>query len=268
MKTIRAANYTRGRLGGIRVVVIHTMEVGEASNAAENVAAYFARPGTQASAHICVDNNSAVRCVDDQHTAWAAPGCNSDGLQLEMAGRAGQTASQWKDAYSTALLNNAAEIVADWCKTYGIPVKHLTQAELRAGKKGIIGHVDASKVYKRSNHWDPGPNFPWDHFLQLVRGHLNGTGGSKADDTTPIRKPNTSGAPAWPGRLLQYKPGKPLMTGADVKTWQERLKSKKYTLVVDGKFGPMTSAATKVFQRAEKVPVDGTVGPATWGAAW
>lgn len=265
MQTIRAANYTRGRLGGIRVIVIHTMEVGEASNAAENVAAYFARPSTKASAHLCVDNNSAVRCVADSDTAWAAPGCNSDGLQMELAGRAGQSASDWRDAYSRALLRNAAKHAAVWCKKYGIPAKKLTRAELRAGRKGFIGHVDASAVYRRSDHWDPGPAFPWDEFLALVRAELDGS--DRPDDDTKVI-PRPAGEPRWPGRMLHYDPRRPLMTGHDVEQWQRRLKQLRYTLAVDGKFGPMTSAATKVLQRDKGVADDGVVGPKTWAAAW
>ncbi|MGW0485829.1 peptidoglycan recognition protein family protein [Nonomuraea sp. NPDC003214] len=267
MKTIRAANYTRGRYGGIRVIVIHTAETGESASAAEGIANYFARPATKASAHVCTDNNSSVRCVDDGDTAWAAPGCNSDGLQIELAGRAGQNRSQWDDAYSRALLRQAAKVVATWCKKHNIPVRKLTHAQLRAGHKGIVGHVDVSKVYKKSDHWDPGPSFPWDHFLQLVRDELDGKPARDDDDTKVIPRPST-GKPAWPGRYLQYKPGSPMMTGPDVRTWQQWLKDHRYTVTADGMFGPMTRAATKVAQRALRVDDDGIVGPGTWKAAW
>ncbi|MFD9948778.1 N-acetylmuramoyl-L-alanine amidase [Nonomuraea sp. NPDC059023] len=265
MRTIESPNKYKGRRSRIRLIVIHTMETGETGNVAENVAAYFARRATKASAHVCVDNNSEIRCVADSDTAWAAPGCNDDGLQMELAGRAGQNNSQWADPYSVALLHRAAKIAAAWTKKYNIPIRRLTHAELRAGKAGFIGHIDASKVYKRSDHWDPGPHFPWEQFLQLVRSYRDGSG--DPTPTNPIPKPGT-GNPAWPGRMLHYNPRQPMMTGHDVETWQKRLMALRYTITVDGKFGPMSSAATKVFQRDKRLEVDGVVGPDTWGAAW
>ncbi|SDH70225.1 N-acetylmuramoyl-L-alanine amidase [Sinosporangium album] len=258
MRTIRAANYTRGRIAPIRVVIVHTMETGETSSVAENVANYFANPATQASAHVCVDNDSEIRCVPDSDTAWAAPGCNSDGLQLELAGRAGQSKSGWADPYSTALLKRAARITATWCKKYGIPARRLTRAELRAGHKGIAGHADVSAVYKRSDHWDPGHDFPWDRFLTLVRDNL--------DNNPPA--PGKPTAPAWPQRMLHHTPGQPMQRGHDVETWQRRLRTLNYTITVDGVFGAMTAAATRVFQREKNLTIDGVVGPKTWQAAW
>ncbi|TMR92559.1 peptidoglycan-binding domain-containing protein [Nonomuraea basaltis] len=269
MQTTISPNKHAGRVAPIRVIVVHTMETGESGNVAENVAQYFARKATQASAHLCVDNNSVVQTVLPGDTAWAAPGCNSDGLQIELAGRAGQTKSQWADDYSKDLLDLAARQVAGWCKKYSIPAKRLTRAQLRAGHKGIVGHADVSAVYKRSDHWDPGPDFAWDDFISKVRHYLNG--GPTAQPSKPsTSKPSMAKPgdwPAFPGRLLAYRPGEPLMSGADVTTWQYRLKQLRYTITVDGRYGPMTSAATKVFQRAEGLAMDGVVGPNTWRAA-
>jgi len=158
----------------VRVIVIHSMEAPEGPQTAENVAAYFAKPSTKASAHICVDNNSEVRCVADEDTAWAAPGCNADGLQLELAGYARQTRKEWMDDYSLTMLGRAVKIVAAWCRKYSIPARRLTQAELRAGHKGLTSHADVSAVYKRSDHTDPGAGFPWDWFIKALQEELSG----------------------------------------------------------------------------------------------
>jgi len=166
---IRSPNFYPGRTATIRLVVLHTMEVDEnAANAAEAVGAAFANPARQASSHVGIDVDSEVRYVQDRDTAWAAPGANSDGLQLEMAGRAGQTTGDWADAASGAILERAAQRVASWCATYSIPVVHLSDADLAAGRRGIVGHDAVSRVYKKSSHWDPGPNFPYDRFLARV----------------------------------------------------------------------------------------------------
>jgi N-acetyl-anhydromuramyl-L-alanine amidase AmpD len=152
----------------VRVIVIHDMEYPEKSTAAEDVARYFATTPTPASAHICVDNTSIVQCVKDSDVAYAAPGCNHDGIQIELAGYARQTRGQWIDEYGVGLLERAANATAQYCLKYGIPPVHLTNEQLRAGAKGIVGHVQVSQVYQKSTHTDPGPNFPWDIFLGRV----------------------------------------------------------------------------------------------------
>lgn len=155
----------------VRVIVVHSMEAPEKGETAENVARFFQNTQNPASAHLCIDNNSIVQCVMDNDVAFAAPGVNSDGVQLELAGFARQTRQEWLDPYGVLLLENAANAAAQYCLKYDIPIHHLTDEELRDGKKGIIGHVQASRVYKKSTHTDPGEGFPWDHFLDRVRHH-------------------------------------------------------------------------------------------------
>lgn len=152
-----------------RVIVIHDMEFAERGSAAEDVAHYFATTATKASAHICVDNNSIVQCVRDRDVAYAAPGCNSDGIQIELAGYGKQTEAQWLDFYGIGLLALASDAVAQYAIKYDIPLVHLTNAQLKAGKKGIIGHYQASAVYKKSDHTDPGEGFPWSYLLESAR---------------------------------------------------------------------------------------------------
>jgi N-acetyl-anhydromuramyl-L-alanine amidase AmpD len=156
----------------VRVIVIHSMEAPEKDNTAENVAKFFQTTTSQVSAHLCIDNNSIVQCVFDNDVAFAAPGVNRDGIQLELAGFAKQTRDEWLDPYSTLVLENAANAAAQYCLKYDIPVKHLTNDELRTGQKGIIGHVQASQVFPpNAGHTDPGKNFPWDHFIERVKHH-------------------------------------------------------------------------------------------------
>lgn len=66
-------------------------------------------------------------------------------------------------------------------------------------------------------------------------------------------------------------PGRPLKDGsrgADVQTWQAKLKALGYNVAADGIYGPLTEAATKRFQTRNGLAVDGVVGPATWTRAW
>jgi N-acetyl-anhydromuramyl-L-alanine amidase AmpD len=154
----------------VRVIVIHSMEAPEKGTTAENVARLFQSlpSNRKASAHLCIDNNSIVQCVLDNDVAFAAPGANHNGIQLELAGFARQTRAEWLDEYGKTLLENAANAVSQYCLKYNIPRKHLTNDQLRNGDEGIIGHVQASEVFKKSDHTDPGKGFPWDYFIERV----------------------------------------------------------------------------------------------------
>jgi N-acetyl-anhydromuramyl-L-alanine amidase AmpD len=169
----------------VRLIVIHSMEAPEKGDTAESVARFFQNPPNPASAHLCIDNNSIVQCVLDNNIAAAAPGANQDGIHLELAGFARQTEAEWLDAFGVLLLNNAAEAAGQYCLKYDIPVKRLTNDELKDGQtKGIVSHSQVSEVFKKSTHTDPGSGFPWQFFLQRVEQHradrlakLTGTAG-------------------------------------------------------------------------------------------
>jgi hypothetical protein len=231
VQTIASPNKYTGRIEPIEVVVIHTMEAPEGPQTAENIAAYFAKPATKASAHVCVDSDSEVRCVPDADTAWAAPGANANGLQLELAGYARQTAAEWDDVYSRAMLERAAVVAASWATAYGIPVRHLSVAELKAGARGFVAHDDVSKAFKKSTHWDPGPAFPWDAFLTRVA--------QLAGGAPP--------APAAPGATFHGIPG--VHTGR---------------LTADGNFelvedGVRAGGTVSRFQQVMGTSIDGTI---------
>jgi N-acetyl-anhydromuramyl-L-alanine amidase AmpD len=169
---IQAKNFTRGRFGSpVTLIVLHTMENAEKPTAGRAVAQWFAGPtAPQASAHFCVDAVEIVQCVAESDCAWAAPGANRNGIHIECAGRAGQSPEEWADAFSEATLRRAAALAADLCRRYGIPIKRLDVEEVKAGARGICGHVEVTKAFPdlKGTHWDPGPNFPWAHFLELV----------------------------------------------------------------------------------------------------
>ena len=155
-----------------RVIVVHDMEYYERDDSAEIIAHDFATrpPGNKASAHICVDNNSIVQCVKDNDIAYAAPGANSDGLQMELTGFGKQTEAEWLNFYGIALLAIGSDAAAQWCLKFGLPPIHLTDEQVKDKlTKGICGHDQVSRVFKLSDHTDPGVNFPWQYFISSVR---------------------------------------------------------------------------------------------------
>ena len=158
---------TSGRT--IDVVVIHSMEIAERPDAAAICARWFATPVSKVSAHFCVDAATVIQCVREKDIAWHARGGNTDSVGVELAGFARQTREEWSDDYSTAVLARASSLVGDVCTRRRIPVRWLVAADLVAGRRGITGHVEVSRAFGKSDHWDPGPGFPVQLFLNEVR---------------------------------------------------------------------------------------------------
>lgn len=171
-----------GRDGkAVRYIVVHYTAGSERATSAEDGAAYDQRREDGTSTHYFVDQNSIVQCVRTTDRAnTARHRGNRLGIQYELCGTA-QTRAQWLDAASSATLRLAARQVARDCRKYGIPVRRLSVAETRRawtefpnGPKGIVGHVDCTEAYPEDGgtHTDPGPDFPWDVFLDLVQDEM------------------------------------------------------------------------------------------------
>jgi len=75
---------------------------------------------------------------------------------------------RWDDPQHRAMVTRTAELVAQLCLAYGVPVRRLSVADLKAGHEGICGHVDVAQAFRQSSHWDPGPGFPWKRFMGQV----------------------------------------------------------------------------------------------------
>lgn len=157
----------------IQCIVIHAMDWREHGQTAEDCAHDFATcpESNKRSAHVCVDNNSIVQCVKDRHIAFAAPNMNRRGLQIELAGYSKQTAAEWADAYSVAVVRNAANVTAQYCAKFDVPRVHLSTDELKRGARGIVGHYQVTEAWPDvgHGHTDPGPHFPWADFMAQVQ---------------------------------------------------------------------------------------------------
>lgn len=268
MTFIQARHFYDGRTRPLRLFVWHDMEAAEHEATAENVARYFATTTVKASAHICVDNNSVVECVAWDDTAWAAPGANSDGYQIELAGYARQSHAEWTDGYSLATITNAARHIAPVAKRVAIPPRWLTDAQLRDGvSKGHVTHAQVSRVFKKSSHTDPGGNFPADFVMKQVVAAL---GGSKPPPPAyvPPKPPPVSSVPAFPREKGDDGVIQRGDQGREVVAVQARFKARGWKVDVDAHFGAGTEAIVRKFQAEKHLGVDGKVGPATWRAMW
>ena len=169
---VESPNVTRRTGRKLDVVAIHTMEIAERRDAAVICARWFASEASEVSAHYCVDAETVIQCVREQDIGWHARGGNTASIGVELAGFARQTPREWDDDYSRAVLERAALLVADICRRRRIPVRWLTADDLVAGRRGITGHVEVSEAFGKSDHWDPGPGFPIEAFLDRVRAAL------------------------------------------------------------------------------------------------
>jgi hypothetical protein len=260
MTVIESPNRYDGRISSIRLIVIHDGETQESGTAAEGMANWFSRSSTRASSHTTHDSNSDIRCVYDDDTAWCAPGANADGLHLELAGIAAQTPAEWADPYSIATMKRGASQAAEWSLKYNIPPRWLTDAQLADGvTKGFTTHVQVTRVFKRSNHTDPGKSFPYETFMAFVIGYI--TGKVPARQVPPVKRASVQ-VPSF-HRVLRYG-----SAGPDVIILQKRLRARGWRIAVDGDFGPVTRKIIIAFQREKGLGIDGIVGPVTWRKLW
>ncbi len=160
---IQARHFTPGRRVAIDLGIVHSTE---GNGSARSVALWFASEASpQASPHYIVDGVERIQCVREADTAWHAPGANANGIGVEFCAFAHWTEAQWR---ASGVIEMAAPLFEDISRRVGFPLERRSVAELVAGgDRGIAGHVDISQAFKRSDHWDPGPGFPWDYFIGL-----------------------------------------------------------------------------------------------------
>lgn len=144
-------------------VIIHATDNPTAD--ASDEASYAARREDLTSAHLYVDENIAIQAINLDHIAYGALyNGNIRSIQLELCGVSNRlTEATWK---------NAAKYVGMICKEYSIPIRKISPDQINDGVKGICGHADVTLAYPQDggDHMDPGSNFPWDKFLDAVRG--------------------------------------------------------------------------------------------------
>ena len=151
-----------------QAVVLHTYECPRSDDLV-NRAKYQEVAGS--SYTILVGLSKTLRANDDNYIPWAAAQTgNRIGLHLSFLAYAASTRAEWLRYRSQ--LELAAEVVADWCQRYGIPAVKITPEQLQRGQRGICGHYDISLAWRETDHTDPGPNFPWDEFLEMVANRL------------------------------------------------------------------------------------------------
>lgn len=170
-------SYTSGRKSGQpSVIIIHTTDGSEGSDSAENGAAYDKRRTDGTSTHFFVDSDSILQEVELKDEAHAARQHGNDiGIQIEICGKAGQSANQWADEDSAATLENVARLCVALRRTGNYPLSRLTGQYLReawtsGSPRGFCGHVDVTYAFPedKGTHTDPGKAFPWTWLFKRI----------------------------------------------------------------------------------------------------
>lgn len=188
--------YYEGRTDPVELVVLHTAECPCEPGYAEGVARYLARtqPPNRASCHYVVDPEATVSQVAEEDTAWTAPGANSNGINIEQAGRARDSdagpATDWASPLALKMLKTqTVPLVADICRRWRIPAVLLEPADLLAGKRGITDHRRVNDAFHRSDHTDCGVSYPLAQVVQWVKELLDGSPSvpSKTEDDDDMK---------------------------------------------------------------------------------
>lgn len=152
---------------GARVIWV-TVHTAEGITKASDLKAFFER-STNSSAHAVADDSTLLdNLVPYDRAAWTLRNGNSKSDNLELCGFARWSREDWLN--HPGMLNNAAAWIRSRCLARGIPIRHLSVADVAAGRAGVIGHVDYTNATGDGTHWDPGPGFPWDIVIAKAAG--------------------------------------------------------------------------------------------------
>lgn len=156
----------------VDLVVIHAAEILPTAGAAEWLLRYCAANDRVASWHYAVDCDSVTQSVRESDVAYHAPGANRNGIGIELSTQGMPAAAMWADSYHQRMLTIAAWLTAGICARWKIEPFLVDAAGLLEGRRGITTHAMASLAFKKSDHTDPGPDFPADAFLAKVKARL------------------------------------------------------------------------------------------------
>jgi hypothetical protein len=153
----------------IERVVIHSAVMACKPGAARLLARWNAEGTTGGSWHYATDPDETLQCSYDRYVCHHAPP-NDGSIGIEMADDPSLGAARWLLPRQRRMLRRTAQLTAELCLAYDLPLALITPAGLAAGRRGIATHAAVSKAWGQSSHWDPG-HWPAARFMRLVRKH-------------------------------------------------------------------------------------------------
>jgi hypothetical protein len=142
------SNYQTGRTQAITTIVIHVTQGSYAGTIS-----WFKNPSAQVSAHYVVRSSDGqiTQMVAEKDTAWHARSANPYSIGIEHEGYVDQPS--W---FTDAMYRSSAALTSNIVDRRGIPKDR--------------NHIKGHSEMPGNDHTDPGPNWNWDYYLQLVNG--------------------------------------------------------------------------------------------------
>lgn len=188
MVDIATSNYSSRYGARVIWVAIHTTEgIMDA-----NDLGYYWQRINNASSHAGCDNLKTRTYVNPDYASWTLLNGNSRSVNMEICGWARWSRDEWLGPQRGRLIQ-AANWARQMCDRFGIPKRHIGAQGVARGEAGIIGHVDYTNGARDGSHWDPGPGFPWDVFIDMVNGGAGAPGGGTGGGGgAPVTGPATT----------------------------------------------------------------------------
>jgi hypothetical protein len=141
-------NYRAGRTQAITTIVIHVTQGSYAGTIS-----WFKDPAAQVSSHYVIrsSDGQVTQMVAEKDTAWHVGTENGYTIGIEHEGYVDQPS--W---FTDAMYRSSAALTSNIADRHGIP----------KDRAHIKGHVEMPN----QTHTDPGPNWNWDYYMQLVNG--------------------------------------------------------------------------------------------------
>jgi N-acetyl-anhydromuramyl-L-alanine amidase AmpD len=250
---IPSPNHSSRGGSGVRLIVVHTTQ-GGGTDTYRSLGNYFANPAAEVSSHVGVDDTPGEvgEYVTAGDKAWTAGNANPYSIQAELCAMAEWNRVQWEQ--HPTMLDNCKQWIQEEAGRFNIPIRKISESEAAAGQAGVVGHTDLG--FAGNDHWDPGPNFPWDLVVSGAPASPGGGGGGS--------QPAPGGpAPPFPGTLLRD-----FTAGHGTATWQQQMANRGWSIDVDDMYGSQSAHICTQFQREKGLGADGIVGPETWAATW
>jgi hypothetical protein len=157
-------------LAAVKLYVLHDMENANELHAAEQTGSFFESRSATGSSHFGCDDDSIEQYLPLDVVPWGAPNANTDGIHLEQMGLAAWSTHQWYQKAAGTLMNTA------WLLAYlyhhatpHVPLRELSDADLRAGQAGVTTHRQITRVLGGGTHTDPGPSYPLSYVIRRAQ---------------------------------------------------------------------------------------------------
>lgn len=178
-------NFGGPRIRPIQGICIHTTE-NPFTSAALAVADYQINSRTGSYHRLVDDAGQIVLCNTDDWITWSTGNQGNDVLlHVSAVAYAASTREQW--LAHPRLLDGIAKVVAHWATLHAIPLVKLTDHQLMAGQRGIVGHAE-TRIWGGTDHTDPGAGFPYDIIITKAKAIIGGQKAPGPSDTRSMDK--------------------------------------------------------------------------------